>query len=163
MLLRLHDIGFSVTGVILAYVGYNVVYAVASYPAGLLADRVAPPLVFGAGLLFFAAAYLGLGLTSDHVIAGVLISAYGVFAACTDGVGKAWISGLVAGPRQGSAQGVFQGLNGLAVLAAGVWAGLLWGPDGRLPLLVAGCGGAVVAVVLLTVGARWASRPVPEL
>lgn len=39
LLMRLKEIGFSVTGVILAYVGYNAVYAVASFPAGVLADR----------------------------------------------------------------------------------------------------------------------------
>ena len=40
LLLRLNEIGFSVVEVILAYVGYNAVYAVSSYPAGLLADRI---------------------------------------------------------------------------------------------------------------------------
>ena len=40
LLLRLNEIGFSVVEVILAYVGYNAVYALASYPAGLLADRI---------------------------------------------------------------------------------------------------------------------------
>ncbi len=36
LLLRLNEIGFSVIEVILAYVGYNAVYALASYPAGWL-------------------------------------------------------------------------------------------------------------------------------
>ena len=40
--------------VILAYVGYNAVYALASYPAGVLADRLGPRRVFGLGLVFFA-------------------------------------------------------------------------------------------------------------
>lgn len=149
ILLRLNDIGFSVTGVILAYVGYNVVYAVASYPAGMLADRLSPPAIFGVGLVFFAITYVGLGSTSDHAWAVLLVGAYGLFAAATDGVGKAWISGLASDSAQGSAQGAFQGLSGLAVLTAGVWAGLLWGADGRLPLLIAGAGTAVIAVGLL--------------
>ena len=34
LLLRLNEIGFSVAGVMMAYVAYNAVYAVASYPAG---------------------------------------------------------------------------------------------------------------------------------
>jgi glycine/D-amino acid oxidase-like deaminating enzyme len=41
------------------------------------------------------------------------------------------------------------------VLAAGLWAGLLWGADGRLPLLVSGIVGAVFAVVFLAVGLRY--------
>jgi glycine/D-amino acid oxidase-like deaminating enzyme len=44
---------------------------------------------------------------------------------------------------------VFQGASGFAVLAAGLWAGFLWGADGRLPLLVSGIAGSVFAVVLL--------------
>ncbi|WP_371814788.1 MFS transporter [Mycobacterium sp. DL440] len=35
LLLRLNEIGFSVVEVILAYVTYNVVYAISSFPAGL--------------------------------------------------------------------------------------------------------------------------------
>lgn len=149
LLLRLNEIGFSVVEVILAYVGYNVVYALSSYPAGLLADRIPRPAVFGIGLVFFAVGYLGLGLTTDTVTAWILIGVYGVFTGCTDGVGKAWISSLVGSELQGSAQGLFQGGCGLAILVAGVWAGLLWGADGRLPLLISGAVGGLFAVALL--------------
>jgi MFS family permease len=155
LLLRLNEIGFSVGEVILAYVGYNLVYALSSYPAGLLADRLSPPAMFGVGLVFFAVGYIGLGLTTDTVTAWILIGAYGLFTGCTDGVGKAWISSLAGSDLQGSAQGVFQGASGFAVLIAGVWAGLLWGADGRLPLLVSGAAGAVFALALLAGALRY--------
>ena len=149
LLLRLNEIGFGVVGVILAYVGYNLVYAVGSFPAGVLADRLPRPAVFGFGLVFFAVGYIGLGLTTNTVAACVLIAMYGLFTAFTDGVGKAWVSSLVGADRQASAQGVFQGASGLAVLAAGLWAGLLWGADGRLPLLISGVVGGLFAIALL--------------
>jgi MFS family permease len=148
LLLRLNEIGFSVVEVILAYVGYNAVYALASYPAGMLADRIPRPAVFGVGLVFFAIGYTGLGLTTDTVTSWVLVGVYGLFTACTDGVGKAWISSLVGSDVQASAQGVFQGASGFAVLAAGLWAGFLWGADGRLPLLISGIVGGLFAVAL---------------
>jgi MFS family permease len=151
LLLRLNEIGFSVVGVILAYVGYNAVYALASFPAGMLADRFGRPVVSGFGLVFFAIGYVGLGATSDATAAWLLIMVYGLFTACYDGVGKAWISTLIGAELQSGGQGVFQGLSGFAVLSAGLWAGLLWGADGRLPLLVSGVVGAVFAVALLTV------------
>ncbi|MGV7969549.1 MFS transporter, partial [Mycobacterium kansasii] len=91
--------------------------------------------------------YIGLGLTTDMVTAWLLIGAYGLFTGCTDGVGKAWISGLVGQEYQASAQGVFQGGTGLGVLVAGLWAGFLWGSNGQLPLLVSGIIGGVFAVV----------------
>ncbi len=155
LLLRLNEIGFSVVDVILAYVCYNVVYAVSSYPAGMLADRVPRPVIFGVGLVFFAVGYLGLGFTTDAATAWILIGIYGLFTGCTDGVGKAWISSLAPSALQGSAQGVFQGASGFAVLFAGLWAGLLWGADGRLPLLVSGVVGAVFAGGLFLAALRY--------
>jgi MFS family permease len=149
LLLRLKDIGFGVAGIVFAYVGYNAVYALASYPAGVLADKLTPPAVFAIGLVFFAIGYLGLGLTADATLAWLLIGVYGVFTACYDGVGKAWMSTLLPEELQSSGQGVFQGLSGFAILFAGLWAGLLWGAAGRLPLLVSGGVGAVFAVGLL--------------
>jgi MFS family permease len=132
------------------------VYALASFPAGALADRFGRPVVYGVGLVFFAVGYLGLGITTNTATAWGLIVVYGLFTACYDGVGKAWISTLVGEELQSSAQGVFQGLSGFAMLAAGLWAGFLWGLDGRLPLLISGVVGAVCAVVLL--GAAAGSR-----
>ncbi|MFZ0160212.1 MAG: MFS transporter [Kineosporiaceae bacterium] len=149
LLLRLNEIGFSVRALILAYVTYNVVYAAASYPAGALSDRLPRQMVFGIGLLFFAVGYLGLGLVRNHVAVWLLLAAYGLFGAFTDGVGKGWISSMVDGEHQARAQGAFQAATGLAVLLAGVWAGLAWGENGRVPLLVSGGVGAVTALVLL--------------
>lgn len=149
ILLRLKEIGFSVAEVILAYVGYNMVYALASYPAGSLADRIPKPTVFGIGMAFFAAGYIGLGLTTDKVAAWLILGLYGLFTACTDGVGKAWISGLVPAELQSSAQGIFQGTTGFAILSAGLWAGLLWGARGQLPLLISGIAGGFFAAILL--------------
>jgi MFS family permease len=154
LLLRLHDIGFSVTNIFLAYVGYNLVYALASYPAGLLSDRISRPRVFGIGLLFFAVGYLGLGLTRNHFLAWLVLGLYGLFSAFTDGVGKAWISSLAPAGRQGSAQGIFQSTMGAGVLIAGIWAGLAWGADGRVPLLISGTAGAIIAAVLVATGGQ---------
>jgi MFS family permease len=153
LLLRLHEIGFGVVAVILAYVGYNAVYTALSYPAGVVADRLSPRTVFAIGLLVFATAYAGLGLTEDRLAACLLIGGYGAYTGLTDGVGKAWISGLLPASSQGTGQGIFQGVLGAGVLVAGVWAGLAWNGDGHVPLLVSGVVAAVVGLVLL-VGPR---------
>jgi len=154
LLLRLKTIGFSVAMVVLAYVGYNAVYAVASFPAGALADRLGRPMVYGFGLVFFAVGYLGLAVTTNATAAWLVIAVYGLFTACYDGVGKAWVSTLVVGELQAGAQGVYQGLSGFAVLGAGLWAGLWWGTNGRVPLLTSGTVGAVFAVALLAYATR---------
>ena len=77
LLLRLNEIGFSVAEVILAYVGYNLVYAVSSYPAGLLADRVGRAGVFASAWCSSPLATPDLGLTTDLIAAWLLIGVYG--------------------------------------------------------------------------------------
>ncbi|MDQ6648810.1 MAG: MFS transporter [Actinomycetota bacterium] len=154
LLLRARALGLSVAGVILAYVLYNTVYAAASYPAGALSDRFPRPYVFAAGLGFFAVGYLGLGLVTTSSWVWVLLPAYGGFAACTDGVGKAWVSGLAPAGRQGSAQGTFQALSGGGILVAGVWAGFAWHGSGRVPLLISGTAALLLAGYLLVTANR---------
>jgi MFS family permease len=158
LLLRLHEIGFGVVGVILAYVGYNLVYTALSYPAGVVADRLSPSTVVAVGLLVFATAYAGLGLTENHLAAWLLIGGYGAYTGLTDGVGKAWVSGLLPPTSQGTGQGIFQGVLGAGVLVAGLWAGLTWQvggqSDGHLPLLVSGLVAGVIGVTLLVAPRR---------
>ncbi|HEY5183761.1 MAG TPA: MFS transporter, partial [Actinomycetes bacterium] len=157
VLLRVSETGFSTVAVVGVYVVYNLVYALVSYPAGVLTDRLSRPRVYALGLVCFAVGYLGLGLVDGGWAVVALMAVYGGFNGFTDGVGKAWISTLVPPASRGRAQGIFQGLSGGAVLAAGLWAGLLWdaGPGhGVVPLVVSGSVAAVAAVGLWTAGSR---------
>lgn len=151
ILLRVSQDGFSETAVVGAYLLYNAVYALISYPAGALSDRLSADRVYALGLLCFAAGYIGLGVVHSAALVVLILSVYGGFNGFTDAVGKAWITNL-AGPRaRGRAQGVFQATTGAAVLVAGIWAGLAWdlGPgNGVIPLLVSGSLGAVAALLL---------------
>lgn len=152
LILRAKGLGLSFVAVLLVYALYNLVYASISYPAGLVSDRIPRRLVFAAGLAIFAVAYGGLGLARSGALVWPLFALYGAYAALTDGVGKAWISDLVAPDVRGTALGVYQGIGGSASVVAGVWAGLAWGADGTLPLLVSGVAVAVLAVVLTFAG-----------
>jgi MFS family permease len=152
LLLRVSELGFTTTQVVLAYVVYNIVYTLGSYPAGAWSDRLPRPLVYGVGLLAFGAAYAGLAAVGHSGWVFVLMAVYGVFPAFTDGVGKAWISHLVPDEHRGRAQGVFQSLTNGAVFVAGLWAGLTWtlGPGGGvIPLAVSGVAGLVAALALI--------------
>jgi MFS family permease len=155
LLLRASELGLGVAGVIGAYVVYNFSYAALSYPAGALSDRVRPAHVYSIGLLCFAVAYLGLGLADRSAWVWPLFLIYGGFTACTDGVGKAWISKLTPRAAQGRAQGAYQGATGGAILAAGLWAGFAWGGTGRTPLLISGTVALVIAAVLLAGRTTW--------
>ncbi|OJV56879.1 MAG: MFS transporter [Cellulomonas sp. 73-145] len=162
LLLRVSELGFGTTQVVLAYVLFNVVYALGSYPAGALTDRWPRAYVYAVGLLAFAVGYVGLALVGKGPVVFVLLAVYGLFPALTDGVGKAWISSLVPAEHRGRAQGAFQALSSGAVLVAGLWAGLLWDVGrggGTVPLLVSGVGALVAVPVLAAL--RFRARPHP--
>jgi len=154
LLLRARQLGLSVAGVIAAYAVYNAAYAALAYPAGYLSDRLPRRVVYAAGLLFFAAGYLGLAVIGQAWLVFAVLAVYGGFNACTDGVGKAWISTLLPAGAQGTGQGLYQGLTGAATLIAGVWAGLAWHGTGRPPLLVSGAIAALIAAGMLLTAAR---------
>jgi MFS family permease len=159
LLLRVSELGFGAAGVSAVYVLYNLVYALLSYPAGALSERWPRHRVYALGLACFAVGVGGMGLVSGGWAVVVLMLVYGGFAACTDGVGKAWITAVVPAPLRGRAQGVFQAVTGLSVLVAGIWGGLAWGlgtGDGVVPLVVAGTLAGVCAVALAFGGGRLA-------
>ncbi|HEX7444552.1 MAG TPA: MFS transporter, partial [Acidimicrobiales bacterium] len=154
LLLRATDLGMGVVGVSLVYVLYNLSYASLSYPAGRVSDRLPRRLVFAVGLVAFAIAYVGLGLVSTKPWLWVLFPIYGGYTALTDGVSRAWVADLVPRSEVGTALGVYGGVAGIGAFVASVGAGLAWGGNGRLPLLVAGAVAALVAVLLVAGGRR---------
>jgi MFS family permease len=157
ILLRLSDIGLSPASLLGAYALLNLTSTVVSYPAGALADRWARSRVYALGMGCFAAGYLGLGLVDSPGPAVVILLLYGGFAGITEGVSRAWISALAPAAQRGRAQGLLQGLSGVGILVAGLWAGLMWdaGPgDGVVPLLVGGTVAALAAIGLAGPGRR---------
>ena len=161
LLLRLHDIGLSTTMVVLAYAFANLVATFAAYPAGVIADKFSPQLVYMFGLITFAVAYCTLGLTQNHHLAFLMFGLYGFFGALTDGVGKSWIARLSQPEHRGRAQGVYQASMNYAILGAGIWGGALWSRGTHeLPLVLAGIGAALGAAYFAfnLIGKRFANR-----
>jgi len=159
LLLRVMDLGFSTTQVVLAYVLFNAVNTLGAYPAGVMTDKWPRPYIYAVGLAAFAVGYLGLGLVTGGAGVFICIAIYGLFPAFTDGVGKAWISSLVHDDHRGRAQGIYQSLNNGSVLIAGLLAGIFWtagAGNGVLPLLVSGTVAGLAAIAL--VAARFIAR-----
>jgi MFS family permease len=152
LILRARHIGFGVAGVIGVYCLYNASYAALSYPAGAASDRVSRRVVFALGLLIFAVAYVGLGLTTSSPVVVLLFLVYGGYTALTDGVVKAWVSDLAPDVARGRALGYQQGLAGFGTILAGVWAGLLWRGSGQAPLVVSGVAVGILGIVVLVGG-----------
>jgi len=151
LILRASDLGLGFVAVIGVYVLYNVAYAALSYPAGAISDRVPRRFVFAAGLVVFAIAYTGLGVTDSAGWVWLLLPLYGAYTAFTDGVAKAWVADLLPASSMGTGLGFFQGITGGCALLAGIWAGLAWGEDGSTPLVVSGIVALAVAVALVAI------------
>lgn len=152
LILRAKELGLGFTAIILVYTLYNLSYAALSAPAGILSDRVPRRVVYAAGLLIFAVAYVGLGLARDAAWVWVLLPIYGAYTALTDGVGKAWVSDLLPARSMGTGLGLFHGISGGCMLVASTWAGLAWGDGGQVPLIVSGVAVGALALVLLAAG-----------
>ena len=149
LLLRLHEIGFTTSGVVLGYMLYMFVATLVAYPAGKVADRLHPKSIYLIGLTFFALSYISLGVTDSHVIALLALALYGFFPALTDGVGKAWIGRLSNPENRGYAQGSFQARMNFAVLAAGIWGGVIWSSGSyEIALIIAGVGALLGAFII---------------
>ena len=126
VLLRAQDLGFGLSAVILGYALYNLTYALLSFPAGVMADRVGPRPVLALGYLVFGGVYLGFAVVEGTGAVWPLFAAYGVVMALTEGVGRAWVAGLAPVDRRGSFLGLYHTGIGLTAVLASVLAGVLW-------------------------------------
>ena len=156
LLLRIYQMGTSTTNVVLAYIAFNAVYTLAAYPAGILAEKISPHRIYAIGIGAFAVSYLILSqLTKPSVTMYLVVALYGLFPALTDGIGKSMVSTTVPNSSHGRAQGVFQSLSGFSILAAGLWAGVIWelgAGSGSLPMLIAGTISAGIAIAYFFLG-----------
>ncbi len=146
LLLQAKNAGLSDTGTIGVYIFYNLVYAIASYPLGVLADRIGVKRVFVVGLMLFALVYLGMAMAHGLAMIAILFIGYGLYAAATEGIAKAWIGSIVPRTETASAIGTYAGLQSICALAASSFAGLIWftfGPGVTFVLT------AMVAVLVL--------------
>ncbi|MFM2387171.1 MAG: hypothetical protein RL660_1928 [Bacteroidota bacterium] len=126
LMLKLKDCGYSDVQVILCYVLYNIVFVITAYPFGKLADKIGFEKMLGAGLLVFAAAYFLFGLSTAPLVLLIAIIVYGIFAACSEGLGKALLTNTCAKEDAGKAIGFFTAAQSLATFLASASAGYLW-------------------------------------
>lgn len=138
---------------IMAYVFFNLVYAMAAYPMGRLADKLNMKKVFLGGMLLFSATYFGMAIAGSMPAFYLLFGFYGIYMAATEGIAKAWITNLVRKEETGTAIGLFVSLQSISLMIASSVAGLIWSKSGATPafLLTAGFSMLVFLYLLLLV------------
>jgi MFS family permease len=147
LLLKVKEAGLNDTTVIAVYIFYNLVFALFAFPLGRLADKIGMKNILLAGLLFFSITYVGFAFSKSVIFFWVLFLCYGIYAAATEGIAKAWISNLVPKTEIASAIGLYTGLQSIAALFASSVAGLLWFRFGAATVFLSA---AVVALVALS-------------
>ncbi|MGZ3851676.1 MAG: MFS transporter [Flavisolibacter sp.] len=109
-----------------AYILYNVVFALASYPLGAIADKIGIKKVFFTGLALFALVYFLFGITNSTAVIFTAFFIYGIYAAATEGITKAWITNLSHATDTATAIGFYTSAESICTLLASMIAGGLW-------------------------------------
>jgi len=126
LLLKMKESGLNDTAVIAVYIFYNLVFALLAYPIGIIADRIGLKRIFIAGLFVFSLVYAGFAFNNNLYIFLLLFFLYGVYAAATEGISKAWISNMVDKTETATAIGTYSGFQSICALIASSLCGLLW-------------------------------------
>lgn len=109
-----------------AYILYNVVYAIASYPLGAVADKIGIKKVFFGGLVLFALVYFLFGITTSTTVIFLAFFIYGIYAAATEGITKAWITNMAHTANTATAIGFYTSCESVCTLFASIIAGGIW-------------------------------------
>ena len=135
LLLRAGGLGFTPAMAILLYLVFNLSYALFSYPAGKLFDRIGPKSILATGYCVYGCVYLGFavcGAGTASWMMWVLFGMYGLYAGLTDGVEKALVANLAPADLCATAIGLHATIVGVGLLPASLLAGELWslfGPE----------------------------------
>jgi MFS family permease len=82
--------------------------------------------VFITGLFIFSIVYAGFAFNKNVVIFFVLFFLYGLYAATTEGISKAWITNIVDDKETATAIGTYTGFQSICALIASSLTGFLW-------------------------------------
>ncbi|MCK9280393.1 MAG: MFS transporter [Melioribacteraceae bacterium] len=136
LLLRIKDAGLNDTAVIGVYIFYNLIYALVSFPLGILADKIGLKKVLVGGLIIFAVVYFGMSINSSIYYYLFLFLLYGIYAAATEGISKAWISNITDKKDTATAIGTFTAFQSIFTMIASSLAGYIWYEFGAQVLFI---------------------------
>ena len=137
------------------YIFYNLVYALASYPLGALADKIGLKTTLIAGLTLFAGVYLCFGFATAIPGFLFLFFFYGIYAASTEGISKALISNLADKRDTATAIGFYTSFASVFSLLASSLAGILWYTLGmKLMFVISGAGVILVVIYFLVISRK---------
>ncbi len=126
LLLKAKQSGLSDAYVIGIYIFYNLIYALFSFPVGIVADKIGLKNMLVTGLIIFSVVYFGMSLFDSTFSYLVLFFLYGIYASATEGISKAMISNISEKKDTATAIGTFSGFQSICTMLASTLTGLIW-------------------------------------
>lgn len=153
LLLKGKEAGLNDVQVVGVYIFYNLIYSLFAFPIGILADKIGLKKILLLGLLIFAAVYFGMSTTFTLNGYLVLFVAYGIYAAATEGISKAWISNIVDKKEVGTAIGTYSGFQSICSMIASAMTGVIWFNFGsNAAFIVTGIAALLVTIYFIFIG-----------
>lgn len=163
---KAHGIGMEPALVPMVFVLMNLFFGVTAYPFGALSDRANPRLQLAIGIALLIGADFALAMAGTIWMMALGAALWGFHMGAVQGLLSAMVANTVPKGMRGTAFGIYDLVFGAATFLASVGAGVLWTVGGAQAAFGAGASFALLAVVMLLIGAAPKRRaPVsgPEL
>ncbi len=125
-LLKSQEAGIELFLIPVFYLIYNLFYALTSYPAGKISDKIGRVKSLAFGFFVFLLALLGAGFMDNIFLIGSVFILFGFSVGITDAVSKAFVSDLVKKEAKAESFGLYYGTSGICTLIGNSLTGFLW-------------------------------------
>jgi MFS family permease len=149
LVLRAGNIGIPASRAPLLGLVFNVVFTLASWPAGKFSDRFSRSIIAAGGYFVFAIVYFVFAAAPSKMAIWLAMAFYGLFYALTNAVLKALVVESVAADIRGRALGIFSFLTSVTTLLSSIITGALWKAYGAAVPFYFSAGIAAVSGVAL--------------
>jgi MFS family permease len=147
LILRVQEVGLALGFVPMVLIIMNVVYAVAAYPAGVVADGFSRRMLLVVGPAVLVAADVVLATAATPLTAFIGAALWGLHMGLTQGLFAKLAADTAPAELRGTAFGIFNVAVGCALLLASVIAGALWNTYGAPATFLTGAAFAMLALL----------------
>ncbi len=152
--LRAMELGLPIGLSPLVLILMGIVFSLSSYPVGVLADQMDRRKLLALGFVALIIADLMLANASSYGLALAGVAVWGIHLGLTQGLLSTLVADCAPDHLRGTAFGIFNLANGIALLIASLVAGSLWQLIGASMTFFTGAAFAATALILLLVSFR---------